>query len=144
MSTLNLERHFAATPEMVFDYLTRVEHIAKWWGHEGMTCPVLEMDLTKPGPWVAEMMNADGARYKVSGEVLAVDPPRTVEFSWGWHDETNARGHNSTVHFVVESDGKGGALFKLTHSDLADEASAGGHNDGWTSTLRKLERLLND
>lgn len=144
MSTLTMERHFAAAPEIVFDYLTRTEHIAKWWGPEGMTCPVLEMDLTQPGPWVSEMMNADGARYKVSGEVLTVDPPRTVEFTWGWHDEANARGHGSTVHFTVESDGKGGTRFTLTHTGLADEESAENHNGGWTSSLRKIERLLND
>lgn len=142
MSTLTLERHFTAPPEMVFDYLTRTEHIAKWWGPEGMTCPVLNMDLTRTGPWVSEMMNADGARYKVSGEVLTVDPPNTVEFTWGWHDEADHRGHSSTVCFSVKSDGKGGAHFTLCHSGLADHESAENHNGGWTSSLRKLERQL--
>lgn len=144
MSTLTMERRFAAPPATVFEYLTRPEHIAKWWGPEGMTCPVLEMDLTRPGPWVSEMMNADGARYKASGEVVAVNMPHIVEFTWAWHDETDARGHNSTVRFAVEDDGAGGALFTLTHSGLADEESAENHKGGWTSSLHKLERLLND
>lgn len=142
MSSFTIERRFGAPPEMVFEFLTRPEHIGKWWGREDMTCPVLDMNLTKPGPWVTEMMNADGARFKVSGEVLNVDPPHSVEFTWGWHDEADQRGHNSTVRFTVKDDGAGGALFTLTHTGLPDEEIAGNHKAGWTSTLRKLERLL--
>jgi uncharacterized protein YndB with AHSA1/START domain len=87
------------------------------------------------------MINAEGGRYKVSGEVIQVDPPRSVEFTWGWHDENDARGHESQVRFEVEPNGSGGTLFRLIHSGLADDESAANHNEGWTSCLRKLERL---
>lgn len=142
LTELTMERRFPVDAETVFDFLTKPENIAKWWGPEGVTCPVLDMDLTQPGPWVSVMTNAEGGRYKVSGEVLSVDPPREVRFTWGWHDDTDRRGPESRVRFAVEPLDDGGAMFKLTHSDLPDDESAKNHEGGWTSSLRKLERLL--
>lgn len=141
MSELRLERSFAADPETVFGFVTKAEHVAKWWGPEGMTLPEKRLDLTKPGPWMSVMMNADGKRFKVTGEVVAVDPPKFVEITWAWHDENDMRGHESTVRFEVRPDGKGGTHFMLIHSGLSDEEAAKNHEMGWTSSLRKLERL---
>ena len=141
MTELKLERTFTADPETVFAFVTRAEHLAKWWGPEGMTLPQTQLDLTKPGPWMSVMMNAEGKRFKVTGEVVAVDPPKSVEITWAWHDENDRRGHESTVRFEVRPDGKGGTLFSLIHSGLADEDAARNHEMGWTSSLRKLERL---
>ncbi len=141
MTDLTLERTFAADPKTVFDFVTKTENLLKWWGPEGMTVPEHELDFSKPGPWSSVMANAEGGRYKVTGEVLAVDPPNSVEFSWAWHDEADVRGHESLVRFEVKSDGSNGTHFSVIHAGLTDEESAENHNQGWTSALRKLERL---
>lgn len=141
MTDLRIERKFARDPETVFNYVTRTEHLLEWWGPEGMGVPEYEMDFTRPGPWWSVMVNAEGKRYKVSGKVIAVDPPKAVEFTWGWHDENDERRHESTVRFEVTADGAGGSVFTLLHSGLADEESATNHNMGWTSALKKLERM---
>lgn len=142
MSELVIERTFAADVSTVFSFVTETEHLLKWWGPEGMSVPVHQLDLTRPGAWDSNMVNAEGGKHKVSGEVIAVDPPHSVEFTWGWHDENDERGHNSRVRFEVKSNGSGGSHFKMIHSDLADEESANNHNGGWTSSFRKLERLV--
>lgn len=141
MSTLTLERNFPLDPKTVFDFVTQTKNLLKWWGPEGMTVPEHNLDLSKPGAWSSVMLNAEGGRHKVTGKVIKIDPPRSVEFTWGWHDENDARGHESRVRFEVEPNGTGGAIFRLIHSDLPDEESAANHNEGWTSSLRKLERL---
>lgn len=143
MTTLTLERRLNAPPETVFAYCTKPEHLLKWWGPEGMTLPEYALDFERPGPWMSVMMNADGQRYKVSGEVVRVDPPREVEFTWGWHDEADARGHESTVRLTVTPAGDDAATLTLTHSGLGDENSKEGHESGWTSALRKIERIFN-
>ena len=106
MSDLTLERTFAADPETVFSYVTEEENLLKWWGPEGMTVPEYVLDLTQPGPWSSVMVNAEGERYKVTGEVVAVDPPHSVELTWAWHDENEARGHESRFRFEVTPNGK--------------------------------------
>lgn len=141
MTTLTLTRNFAADPETVFDFVTRPEHLIKWWGPEGMTCPEHDLDFRKAGPWSSVMVNAGGDRFKVTGQVDLIDPPNAVELTWAWHDDRDERGHESRVRFEVRPDAGGGTEFRLIHSGLADEESAQNHEMGWTSSLRKLEAL---
>ena len=141
MSTLKIERLFPVDPAKVFAFVTQTENLLKWWGPEGMHVPEHNLSFAEPGPWMSVMANNEGGRYKVSGEVLSVDPPNSVELSWAWHDENDERGHESKVRFEVQSDDNGGTRFTLTHSDLADDESVANHNQGWTSSLVKLEQL---
>ena len=135
-----IERHFPVDPARVFEIVTQPEHLADWWGPEGLSLIDTMLDLSRAGPWQSTMVNADGARYKVSGRVVTVDPPRHVEFTWGWHDAHDTRGHESRVRFDVRGDGNGGTIFRLIHTALPDAESVANHTDGWTSSLRKLER----
>ncbi len=143
MATLTLERDFAADPETVFAYVSKTEHLLKWWGPEGMTLPEHQLDFTSKGPWVSVMQNADGQRYKVSGQVTHVDPPRSVGFTWAWHDESDTRGVESHVTIKLVPAANGGTRFQLSHVDLPSDEVAANHEQGWTSSLRKLERLAN-
>lgn len=141
MSELRIERQFSMDPETVFAFVTKTEHLLKWWGPEGMTVPEHDLDLSRTGPWSSVMVGSEGNSHKVSGEVINIDPPNSVEFTWGWHDDDDQRGHNSKVRFEVSRNGTGGTQFLLIHSDLTDDESASNHNVGWTSSLVKLERL---
>ncbi|NKB53457.1 MAG: SRPBCC domain-containing protein [Rhizobiaceae bacterium] len=138
---LKIERVFAADPETVFAFVTTTEHLLKWWGPEGVNIKDHALDLSVPGAWWSTMVNADGNTFKVSGEVTRTEPPKSVEFTWAWHDDKDVRGHESNVRFDIESNSGGGARFVLTQSGLSDEESRLNHNEGWTSSLRKLERL---
>lgn len=142
MSELRIERTFPAAPETVFDYLTNTEYLLQWWGPEGISASEHDLDFSRPGPWNSTITNAEGANYKVSGEVVTLDAPHAVEFTWAWHDENDARGHESRVRFEVAPDGNGGSTFTMIHSGLADEESAASHDGGWTSSFVKLGRLL--
>ena len=141
MSNLKMERDFKAPPETVFAFLTQRSHILNWWGPEGMSLPEVNMDFTRPGPWSSVMMNAEGRRFKVTGKVVKIDPPKSVELTWAWHDEHDQRGHESRVRLEVKAGTAGGTHFTLLHSGLADEESAKSHESGWASALRKLERM---
>ncbi len=141
MSELKIERRFPAAPEIVFAFVTRTDHLLKWWGPEGVSLKEHTLDLSRPGAWSSTLVNAEGGVHKMSGEVVAVDPPNSVEFTWGWHDDQDQRGHESRVVFEIRPDKAGGTLFILTHSGLADDEAAASHSRGWTSALRKLERF---
>lgn len=146
MTELTIERVFPADAATVFAFVTKSENLVKWWGPEGMSLPDCNLDLSQPGAaWHSVMMNSDGARFKVSGEVVSVNPPHSVEFTWGWHDENDQRGHSSRVRFDVAPTASGeGALFRLTHSELPDDESAANHSAGWTSSFRKLSAGLDE
>ncbi len=141
MTVLKIERAFPAPPEKLFAFITRTEHLLKWWGPEGVSMKEHNLDLSRPGPWSSTLVNSQGALHKMSGEVVAVDPPNSVEFTWGWHDGEDRRGHETRVLFEVRPDGNGGTVFLLTHSSLKDDEAAANHKLGWTSSLRKLEQF---
>ena len=141
MTVLKIERIFAADVETVFAFLTNTEHLLKWWGPEGVNVKEHDLDLSKPGSWWSTLVNAEGNTYKMSGEVIVANPPKSVEFTFGWHDGDDVRGHESQVRFDVEPNAGGGTRFSLVHSGLPDEDSMKNHNEGWISSLRKLERI---
>ena len=128
--------------------VTDPAEIVKWFGPEGVYLDSCEMDLTRTGPWVCVMVGREsGDRFKVSGQVTSVNAPDdgargSVGFTWAWHDADDRRGVESFVTFTVEAT-RTGARLTLTHRDLANIDAAQSHTQGWLSTLRKLDSMLN-
>ena len=141
MADLTINRSFKAPPETVFAYITRTEHLLKWWGHDGATLPEYQLAFDKKGPWMSTMLTEEGNRYKMSGHVTHVDPPRSIGFTWAWHDENDRRGVESHVTIKLVPAQNGGTDFELRHVDLPEGAEEN-HERGWGSTLKRLERLI--
>lgn len=141
MAELTLERRLNAPIARVFTFISEAGELAKWWGPEGMTLPDASLDFTKPGPWHSVMKNAEGQLFKVSGQVTHVRPPNSVGFTWAWHHEADKRGPESHVTLSLAENDDGSTTLTLHHAQLATEEAAANHNAGWTSSLKKLERL---
>ena len=141
MTELRLERGFAVTPERLFAAVTQTNALLQWWGPEGMHVPEHDLDLSRLGPWFSVMENGEGQRFKVSGQVTSCDPPRSVGFTWAWHDDEDRRGPESHVTFTIVATA-GGSRLILQHRELADEEVAKNHESGWGSSLNKLEALF--
>lgn len=141
MSDLVITRVFRAGIDHVYDYISKPEHVLEWWGPEGMSVPIQKLDFGTPGPWHSTMQAPDGRQFHVSGDVVDVDPPNRVAFTWAWRQEDGSRGPESHVEIALEAVGDA-TRFTLTHSGLADEAARASHKDGWNSTLAKLENLI--
>lgn len=140
MNDLTLQRRLAAAPDKVFAFVTQTEHLLKWWGPEGLHVPEHMLDLSRLGPWMSVMQNGEGQRFKVSGHVTEVVPGRRVSFTWAWHNDSDTRGHESTVTLSVAADGEG-TMLTLHHENLPDDEAGANHEEGWTSSFNKLERL---
>lgn len=137
MTDLRLERDFSVSPERLFLWVTTPEKLLKWWGPEGMDIPEHDLDLSRTGPWFSIMRNGDGQQFKVSGHVTHVDAPKSVGFTWGWHDDNDQRGGESHVTFTVVASNDGARLL-VDHRKLDDSEQSARHESGWTSSLRKL------
>lgn len=142
MADIQIVREFKVSPERLFRAVTEQAEILNWWGHDGWTIPAQNLDFSRVGPWHSEMFGQDGTRYKLSGQVTHVTPPRSVGFTWGWHDDEDRRGQESHVTFTVETTQDGARLI-LDHRDLPDDDVAGRHETGWTKgPMLRLERYL--
>lgn len=141
MTDLRLEREYPISAKKLFDLVTMPEHLSQWFGTEAVLIQKIEMDLTKTGPWMCHMVGRDsGDRFKLSGQVTHVDAPKSVGFTWAWHDEQDQRGDESHVVFTV-SGTPTGARLEVKHLDLSNREAAERHLAGWASTLAGLERL---
>ena len=142
MADVSITRRFSIPPDKLFEYVSTRAGLLQWWGPEGVTIPddEHELDFTKTGPWYSVMVGPEGQRYKVSGQVTHSNAPHSIGISWAWHDDDDNRGDESHVTFTI-SPSEQGATLTIVHRDLHDEDAAKNHNDGWTSSVRKLERL---
>ena len=109
MTDLSLEREFNISADRLFDWISRDGKLVQWFGPEGMNVPESNLDFSRTGPWFAVMSNAS-MTVKVSGQVTHVDPPRSVGFTWGWHDDDGTRGSESHVTMTVVPTNSGARL----------------------------------
>lgn len=144
MSEVQIVRDFDVSPERLFRAVTEQAEVLNWWGHDGMTFPDVALDFSRKGPWHSEMIGADGTRYRMSGQVTHVSPPRSVGFTWSWQYPEAMRAPESHVTFTVDGTGTGARL-TIDHRDLPDDDRAARHETGWTTgPMVRLERHLAD
>jgi len=82
-----LTRVFDAPIQLVFDVLTKPEHVTKWFAPFGEEMTVCSIDLRVGGEYQIVFVTDDGRECSFRGTYLEVEPPtRTVE-TWlfdGW------------------------------------------------------------
>lgn len=61
---LCLTRTLNAPVELVWEVFTNPEHIAQWWGPDGFTNTIHNMDIRPEGEWNLTMHGPDGTDYK--------------------------------------------------------------------------------
>ena len=138
-TTLVLKRHFAATPEAVFDAWMVQQAFAAWIGPEGQQCDVPQFEARVGGAYRFVMKMQDGSVVPVGGVFKAIDRPRRIAFTWGW-DGDPARTSLITLDIVPEAGG--GVDFTLTQEGLGTTANRDAHAAGWVGPLNKLQRYL--
>jgi uncharacterized protein YndB with AHSA1/START domain len=116
---LTFDRRLPHPPEKVFAALTEPEHLAAWFPSaitgERAVGAKLRFEFRD---------GADGP--PIEGEMLAWDPPRLVEFSWG----------DDTLRFELAPDGDG---TRLTFVDtFAEGGKAARDAAGWHTCLDLL------
>ena len=126
MTEVVVEQHIAATPSVVYRYLTESEQWAKWQGESA------ELDPRPGGIFSMVMGNGMNAR----GQFTELVTNSKVVFTWGWVDRPGIPPGSTVVSIDLNSEA-GGTRLVLTHSSLpADEVSE--HRAGWEQHLPLL------
>lgn len=144
MAEVRITRDFQVSPERLFQAVTEQAEVINWWGHDGMTLPDVALDFSREGPWHSEMVGADGTRFRMSGQVTHVNPPRSVGFTWSWQLPEAMRAPESHVTFTIEPRAEGARLI-IDHRDLPDDERGARHETGWTEgPVKRLVRYLSE
>ena len=99
------ERVFDAPRELVWEALTDPKHVVHWWGPNGFTLTIEQMDVRPGGVWRFVMHGPDGQDYKNRIEFLEVVRPERMVFVHGGEDVDVAADFRTTVT-LVERGGK--------------------------------------
>jgi uncharacterized protein YndB with AHSA1/START domain len=79
---VRMTRLFDAPRQLVFDAMTKPEHVKQWWGRlgEGYSVPVCEVDLRVGGAWRFVNRHPQG-EVAFYGEYKEITPPSRVVFT---------------------------------------------------------------
>src|SRR5437016_3201318 len=79
---IRMTRLFDAPPRLVFEAMTRPEHVKQWWGRlgEGYSVPVCEIDLRVGGKWRFVNRHPKG-EAAFHGEYREIAPPSRLIFT---------------------------------------------------------------
>jgi uncharacterized protein YndB with AHSA1/START domain len=80
---IRMTRLFDAPRALVFEAMTKPEHIRHWWGNlgEGYSVPVCEVDLRPGGKWRFVNRTPIGQSAVFYGEYREIAPPERVVFT---------------------------------------------------------------
>lgn len=74
-----LERVFDAPRRLVFEAMSKPEHVRRWWCcMEGFTMTVCEIDLRVGGKWRYAMVGPDGNEFAFRGEYREIAAPDRI------------------------------------------------------------------
>lgn len=99
--TIERDIHVDASPEVVFEVVSRPEHIREWWPDDARFEPV----AGAPGELVWHNAAA-GETTTVQMAVVEVDPPRRFSFRWCFTDPDRG-GQSLLVTFDLVPTGQG-------------------------------------
>src|SRR5687767_13879976 len=80
---IRMTRLFDAPRRLVFEAMTKPEHVKQWWGRlgEGYSVPVCEIDLRPGGAWRFVNRTPKGESVAFYGVYREVAPPERVVFT---------------------------------------------------------------
>ena len=135
-----MTRIFNAPRELVFEAWTDPEHIGEWWGPNGFTTTVYEMDVRPAGVWRYMMHGPDGVDYPNKVVYQEVIKPERLVYLHGSDDENDPNQFHVTVTF--EKEGKGTRLTMRSvfpSAAFLEEVKKFGAVEGGIQTLNRLE-----
>ena len=79
---IRMTRLFSAPPHLVFEAMTKPEHVTQWWGRlgDGYSVPVCEIDLRVGGKWRFVNRHPHG-EAAFHGEYREIAPPHRLVFT---------------------------------------------------------------
>ena len=138
-----LSRLLDAPRELVFSVWTDPRHVAQWWGPNGFTNTVTEMDVRPGGTWRLMMHGPDGTDYPNKIVYLEVVKPERLVYQHGSDDSMEDAFH-VTVTFETQGRRTLVTLRTLFQSAAARDFVIKEHGaiEGGQQTLARLSAYL--
>jgi uncharacterized protein YndB with AHSA1/START domain len=141
---IRLTRLFDAPRNLVFEAMSRPEHVAQWWGclGEGYSVPVCEIDLRVGGTWRFVNRTPKGKLVAFHGVYRELAPPERMVYTEIFEDFPDTE----SVVTAVLTDDNGKTRLTLTASypsrDVRDMVLGTGMERGAATSYDRLEDVV--
>lgn len=142
---IRLTRLFNAPKALVFEAMTKPEHVKQWWGRlgEGYSVPVCEIDLRVGGVWRFVNRHPKG-EVAFHGEYRVINPPNRLVFT-----EIFEQFPDTVSVVTTEFTDEGGktrmtATVRYPSVQVRDGVMASGMSHGAGLSYDRLEDLIAD
>ncbi|KKX30531.1 SRPBCC family protein [Rhizobium sp. LC145] len=127
--------YIAATPEKVYEAITKPELARRYWGHENVSD-------WRPGSKWEHVRADDNRKIELVGEVVEAARPSRLVITWAGASQAADPASYSRVTFEIE-EYEDMVRLTVTHDELeAGSAMASGITKGWPVVLSSLKSFL--
>src|SRR5947208_3094105 len=133
-----ITRVFDAPRHLVFEAMTRPEHVRRWWGPRGTNLSSCEIDFRVGGSW-RYVMEVGGTELAWHGEYREIDAPERIVSTEVYEGFPDAESVNTVT--LTEEDGKTTLTTTVLHTsrENRDGHLESGMEGGMQETFDRLE-----
>ena len=150
---VEITRIFEASPALVWHAWTDPQHLMRWWGPEGFTSPICQLDLRVGGKYLFCMQAPDGTKYWSTGIYEEIVPHERLVYTDSFADEAGNAvpashyGMGDDIPFamtvtVTFEDLGGKTKMTLRHEGLPPGEMSEMTVAGWNGSFDKLAESL--
>src|SRR6266852_708517 len=139
---LIITRIFDAPRALVFEAWTKPEHIVHWFGPNGFTLPVCEMDFRTGGSYRLCMRAPDGNEHYAHGVYREIVPSERIVWTSSFEDVPGSEILTTVTFADHEGKDSGNANLTVNQTYSFESDRTRGAPQGWTETLEHLAAYL--
>jgi uncharacterized protein YndB with AHSA1/START domain len=132
-------RMHQASRELLFDCMTKPEHLTQFWGPDGTTTPVdgITVELRPGGRFETAMVSlADGSQYTMRAVFVEVERPDKLV----WREPEDEGGMITTITFAEAG---GGMTEVVTHqTNVPSQYASAEARSGFETSLRRFDDYI--
>jgi uncharacterized protein YndB with AHSA1/START domain len=139
-----MTRTFNAPPALVFEAITKPEHIRKWWGLGETNFTKVELDARVGGEWHFTVSDPQGNEWPFHGEFRELSAPNRIVFTQ-LLDVDPFRDKTMVVTIDLADDGGKTLMTETLTFDSKEDRDGmleSGMEGGASESLDRLEELL--
>lgn len=142
---IRLTRLFNAPRQLVFEAMTKPEHVRRWWGclGDGYSVPVCEIDLRPGGKWRFVNRHPRG-EAAFHGEYQEIAPPDRLVFTEIFEDFPESPSLVTTEFTEERGQTRLTATIKYPSLEVRDMVIASGMASGAATSYDRLEDVVAD
>lgn len=137
-----IERSFDAPRDLVWEALSKPEHMLQWFHPRGTRMTTCTADLEVGGKWRWVFTNPDGSEMGMYGEYREVDPPARVVSTESFDDFPGEA--VNTITLTEDGDGRTrfSCVAEYESQEIRDMVLASGMSEGAAESYDLLNEYL--